>query len=394
MGAISPFLTALSASSAVIDSALIDWDVRLRIIEQATDTRSKREYKGLPKGKYSPMQFYISNEKVSGIYNDQKYTINKTFRKNLCSMLVQNGLEHLAKDSALINHFAYQYVFENPVVFEKNIIEFSKNQDDPNPNTWMPSLKLEQNKKYLKNSNIFEAVQSTNWNNMRFKPAKNFDGSNSWLVEFRPMDLPITSQEKYYLMFFTTLLHRIITDKKIFTNFYIPISSADTNMLRCVKRNAVVKEKFLFRKNFYGDKAKDIDYQPKSRNKKDKDAKRKLFFKNEMIEISLKDLLLGGKDHQGFKGLIETFISVNKEFLKSESNNINEDIVGDIWKCFDFMVKRSEGKLLTSSALIRKFVRGHKDYAFNSVVEGKVADDLIEFVLKVQTENYHQDLFD
>lgn len=37
-------LTALMASTAVVDSVLIDWDVRMRLIEQSTDSRTRAEH--------------------------------------------------------------------------------------------------------------------------------------------------------------------------------------------------------------------------------------------------------------------------------------------------------------------------------------------------------------
>lgn len=44
LSVLSGLLTPFSASTAVVDSALIDWDVRSRLIEQSTDSRSRREY--------------------------------------------------------------------------------------------------------------------------------------------------------------------------------------------------------------------------------------------------------------------------------------------------------------------------------------------------------------
>ena len=260
-------------------------------------------------------------------------------------MFIANGLKELAKDTALLNHFAYLFIREHPVIFEKNIEEFSQNQESPNPSDWISSNKLEDNEHFLQNSNIFEAVQSTNWNNMRFKPSKSFKGKNSWLVEFRPFDLPTTSREKYFLIYMVSLFQRILTDPQIFTNFYIPITAADKNILRGVKRNAVCKEKFFFRRHFYGEAAKDDKYVPKKREQKDVQVKRDLFIQNELVELTLEELLLGGENHQGFKGLIEQFIEVNKDFLKEESEKLGENVVEKIWECFDFFLKRSQGKL-------------------------------------------------
>lgn len=44
MSVLSAVLTPFSASTAVLDSVLIDWDVRMRLIEQSTDSRMEREY--------------------------------------------------------------------------------------------------------------------------------------------------------------------------------------------------------------------------------------------------------------------------------------------------------------------------------------------------------------
>ena len=132
--------------------------------------------------------------------------------------------------------------------------------------------------------------------------------------------------------------------------------------LRCVRLSAVSKEKFFFRRNFYGENAKDDKYMPKSRNKSDIQIKKDLFLKNELIELTLEELLLGGDNHQGFKGLIEEYISLNKDFLNLESKKTNENIIDTIWDCFDFFLKRSQGKLLTTAGLMRKYVNEPVSY--------------------------------
>jgi glutamate--cysteine ligase catalytic subunit len=311
----------------------------------------------------------------------------------LKTALIKNGLEEVAKDSRLMNHYGFLFNREHPVVFEKNLAEFRNESKEENPNEWIKSLKLEDNPHCLKNSNVFEAIQSTNWNNMRFKPSKSLKGKNSWLIEFRTVEMPVTSKEKYYMMHFITVMQRIVTDPKIYTNFYIPITLTDKNILTCVKRNAAVEGRFYYKKYFYGEKARDTKYKPKSRCKADIKVKRELFIKNEVRMYTIEELMLGGEDHQGFKGLIELFIELNKEFLEKESKRISENIIESIWKSFDFFLKRSQGKLLTTAGLIRKFVLSHPDYKQDSVVEGSVADDLIAFLVKVQCDNYHKDLF-
>ena len=335
---------------------------------------------------------YISDStRCSDIYNDKPYTINKSFKKKLVKILNANGMKDIAKDYRLLNHFAYLFIREHPVIFQIDLDSFfAENPKDK----LLSSDKLEDNQKFLQNTNIFEAVQSTNWNNVRFKPSNDLKGSNSWLVEFRPMDLPITNREKSYLIFFVTLLHRIITDPKIYTNFYIPVSKADKNFLRCVERGAVTQEKFFFRRNFFGPEADDKKYMPKSRDLNDIHKKRELFLKEELVELTLQELFEGGENRQSFKGLLEKFIEINQAQLEEESTKSGENIIFNIWDTYHFLVKRAKGELLTNAKLIRNFIQEHPKYNHDSIVEGVLADDLIEFILTVQKKNHHDLLFD
>jgi len=44
MSVFSSLMGALTASSGVIDSTLTEWDSRMRLIEQCTDSRMEKEY--------------------------------------------------------------------------------------------------------------------------------------------------------------------------------------------------------------------------------------------------------------------------------------------------------------------------------------------------------------
>ena len=346
------------------------------------------------KGRYSPINYYISSyDRCSPVYNDQKYTINKSFKKTLTKCLQSNGLEEVAADSRLMNHFAYLFIREHPVVFEKDLQRLANNKNFEKPNCWIESLKLEDNPVVLTNTNQFEAVQSTNWNNVRFKPAPDFESSNSWLVEFRPMDASITPREKQIFVFFATLMQRIITDPKMETNFYIPISFADKNNLRSNLRGAVHNQKFFFRRHFYGPKSRDDQFKTSPKNRKKIAEDREMFQTEMMVELKMEELLEGGPDHQGFRGMIQTFVDLNKEELIQAGEAQGEDLIAEIWCSFDFFLKRAKHELLTSAALIRKFVREHPLYRQDSIVEGKVMEDLIQFLLDVQNKNHHPLLF-
>lgn len=51
---ITSFFAAATACSPIMGGRLMDWDCRLRLLEQSVDDRNPREQKGLKYSKYSP----------------------------------------------------------------------------------------------------------------------------------------------------------------------------------------------------------------------------------------------------------------------------------------------------------------------------------------------------
>ena len=81
---------------------------------------------------------------------------------------------------------------------------------------------------------------------MRFKPPAP-NSEIGWRVEFRSMDIQLTDHENAaYSTFIVLLAHTI---KHFDLNFYIPLSLVDENMGNCQNRDAVLSEKFWFRKD-------------------------------------------------------------------------------------------------------------------------------------------------
>lgn len=85
---------------------------------------------------------------------------------------------------------------------------------------------------------------------MRIKPPGDYHSDIGWLLEFRCMDCPITEVEKSALVFLTTLFMRIVTDKDMNVNFYVPISVVDSNYNVAMKRESIKKGHLIVRKNF------------------------------------------------------------------------------------------------------------------------------------------------
>lgn len=74
-----------------------------------------------------------------------------------------------------------------------------------------------------------DAINSSNWNDVRLKMPQNYSKDIGFLVEFRPMENVITYKEKTAFIILSTLLRRMISDPKLGLNLYIPISLLNEN---------------------------------------------------------------------------------------------------------------------------------------------------------------------
>lgn len=83
---------------------------------------------------------------------------------------------------------------------------------------------------------------------MRFKPPPP-NSPIGWRVEFRSMEVQISDFENAAYSVFIVLLTRVILSFGL--NFYMPISKVDANMKTAHKRDAVLNDKFYFRKNVF-----------------------------------------------------------------------------------------------------------------------------------------------
>lgn len=81
---------------------------------------------------------------------------------------------------------------------------------------------------------------------MRFKPPPP-NSEIGWRIEFRPCELQFTDFENAAICCFVVLLTRVILSYKY--NILIPISKVDENMKRAQSRDAILNQKFYFRRN-------------------------------------------------------------------------------------------------------------------------------------------------
>lgn len=100
----------------------------------------------------------------------------------------------------------------------------------------------------MENTRAYDAYNSCNWNDVRLKLPQNYNKEIGFLVEFRSMDNVITYKEKMAFIIFLTLLRRMISDKKLGLNLYVPISKINENFERAILKDSFLKQKQYFRK--------------------------------------------------------------------------------------------------------------------------------------------------
>lgn len=101
---------------------------------------------------------------------------------------------------------------------------------------------------------------------MRFKPPPP-KSTIGWRVEFRPCEAQITDFENAAHVCFIVLLTRVILTYGL--NFLIPISKVDENMQRAQKRDAVLNQKFWFRKDLAAQSSQVAPHANNTPNDKD-----------------------------------------------------------------------------------------------------------------------------
>ena len=239
---LAPILLALTAATPIYKGFLADTDVRWNQISRAVDDRTAEElgekviilFLGnknpantsqplkndrwrIPKSRYASNSTYISSDpRLRHEYLDPDLVIDEKIK----DQLMDGGM-----DSLLATHFAHLFIRDPIVIFSENLKELDLDQADH-----------------------FENLQSTNWQHMRFKPPP-AGADIGWRVEFRPMEIQITDFENAAFSVFIVLITRAILSFDL--NFYIPIARVTENMETAHRRDAVLKDKFWFRRSVF-----------------------------------------------------------------------------------------------------------------------------------------------
>lgn len=339
---LGPIMLALTAASPAWRGYLSDQDARWNVIAGAVDDRTAEELGEvplkhdrfvIPKSRYDSISTYISEDpEMKDKYNDIEIPKDLKIRK----ILTDNGI-----DNRLADHMSHLFIRDPIVVFSEML-----DQDDE------------------VSSDHFENIQSTNWQTMRFKPPPP-ESDIGWRVEFRSMEIQITDFENAAFAIFINLMTRVILSFKL--NFYLPISKVDENMQSAHRRNAVLEQKFWFRKNVF-------PTEPHHKGSTDESPDDS----DECIQLTVNEIMNGSEGV--FPGLIP--------LVESYLNSVNCDVETrcELGQYLELISRRASGKLQTAATWIRHFVRSHPAYRKDSVVSEEINYDLIKAVERMTAQ--------
>jgi len=354
---LTPILMALSAASPIYRGYLADVDHRWSVISDSVDDRTAEERGIVPlkndkfrihKSRYDSIDNYLSPEGRK--YND----IPLVYDKEILQRLMDGGI-----DEQLAEHFAHLFIRDPVSLFQEKVGSYDDTDTDH-----------------------FENIQSTNWQTMRFKPPPP-NSRIGWRVEFRPTECQLTDFENAALTVFVVMLTRVFLSYNL--NMLIPISKVDENIKRAQKRDAVLSQKFYFRKNVSTTcsppdasecirRSKCPDSEQNGEPKTNGESHQHLNTSYQtcpknLQELSIDEIINGSSEK--FTGLIP--------FIRDYMDNIEIDVDTrcTVKQYLDFISDRASGKLMTTAKYMREFVKNHPSYKKDSVVSEEIEYDLL-----------------
>lgn len=252
-------------------------------------------------------------------------------------------------DELLATHFAHLFIRDPIVVFNEDLKELD-----------------------LEKTDHFENLQSTNWQHMRFKPPPP-GNDTGWRVEFRPMEIQMTDFENAAFSVFIVLVTRAILSFNL--NFYLPIQCTTENMETAHIRDAVLTQKFYFRKDPFGRRSLRsgaMGSAASSGTSTPVPQPPPLGPVEDEYELMSISEIINGQADGGFPGLVplvENYLS---------GMNIDVETRCGLVRYLELIQKRADGTLWTGARWIRHFVRSHPKYEKDSVVGDEIAFDLVK----------------
>ncbi|KAJ9653680.1 glutamate--cysteine ligase [Coniosporium apollinis] len=318
---LGPIMLALTAATPMYGGFLADTDVRWDQISQAVDDRRTDE-DSIPR-RWSANPMYIAeDDRLRPEYQLDTLPIHEPSRKRL----EQGGLDKL-----MARHFAHIFVHEPLILSESEARGSSP----------------------VTSCSNFESLNGTFWPHVRFKLPPADNEKIGWRVEFRAMETQLTDFEEAAFAVFMTLLRLAITHYRL--NLYVPIAKVQENMQRAHPRDAVLWQKFFFRRDPFGTASANQNVA------------------EEMSMMTVDEIINGNSasGHTGFPGLLP----IIERYM--DEKNTDSAIRSGIARYLNLIRGRASGELCTAAHWMRQFVRAHKDYKQDSYVSESICYDMM-----------------
>jgi len=277
--------------------------------------KTNPDHQPIYKSRYGTISTYLS---CTTPFREEYNDINCTIDQYTYNSLIAAGV-----DDTMAKHISHLFIRDPLVIYKERITTV----DDE------------------KSTEHFENIQSTNWQNVRFKPPPVTEDMG-FRVEFRTMEVQLTDFQNAAFVIFITLLSRAILYYEL--DLYMPLSKVDQNMQLAHKRNAVVSEKFYFRKSF-----------------------RQNAVLNAIGLMSLKDIICGNEYRLGLADICRRYLmamSPNQQTLEKVEDYIQH------------VERVASGTAVTCAEQLRTFVMNHELYKHDSVISDELCTVIMQHV--------------
>ena len=306
----------------------------------------------IPKSRCASNSTYISlDPRLKPSYLDPNLVINKPTK----SALLAAGMDNL-----LANHFAHLFIRDPLVLYDHDLHPPDTASQD---------------------TISFEIFQSTNWQEVRFKPPPSLSSEDThnntgWRVEFRSMDVQPTDFENaacaiFIVLFVRTLIHFDLS-------LYIPINKVDENMATANNRDAVLNDHFHWRHNVFPSSSSLSNTTLHTPANAAAAAKEREEGEDDQFTLLTINEIINGSSTKNSPGLIPLIQS----YLSANSQTYPAPAIAKIKEYLAFISKRASGQIPTTARSIRNFVRGHECYHSDSRVSDEVLWGLLRDIEK------------
>ena len=237
----------------VCNGYLKDIDVRWNQLTDSMDDRSKSEHKHVMPRCFANNLYLADDARLPAHYQRNGLHVNQDLQKQL----VDGGLP-----PSLATHFALSFNRDPLAISEADLSDCAR----------------------ADSTLAFDILDGCDWPHVKLKLPSTTNNALSWRVEFRSTETQFTDFENAAFCIFVCLVKSAIVKYRL--NLYAPIANVQENMPRTHARDAVLEERFLFRRDPFGQGGGEED----------------------LVMLSVHDIVNGNRSYVGLVPLIERYM--------------------------------------------------------------------------------------